>query len=107
MEISTKNNGSSVTLSLQGNLSIRWACELKTALQDCFNASDVCLLDLSGMTAIDLSIVQTLYSAWKTAEKSRSQFGLLGDPPDEFKQFVSDAGYGDIDWLCFGSKTSD
>lgn len=96
-----------MTLFLHGNLSIRWASELKTALQDCFNASDVCLLDLSGMTAIDLSVVQTLYSAWKTAEKNSWQFSLEGEPPDEFKQFVSDAGYGDFDWLCFGLKDPD
>ncbi len=107
MEILTKNNGSSVTLSLQGNLSIRWASELKKALQDCFEASDVCLLDLSGMTAIDLAIVQTLYSAWKTAKTQKWQFSLEADPPDEFKQFVSDAGYADLDWLCFGPEESD
>ncbi len=107
MEISTKNNGSSVTLSLQGNLSIRWVSELRKELQDCFEASEVCLLDLSGMTAIDLAVVQTLYSAWKTAKAHSWQFNLEGDPPDEFKQFVSDAGYADFDWLCFGSEEPD
>ena len=107
MEISTKNNGSSVTLSLQGNLSIRWANELRKAIQDCFEASEICLLDLSGMTAIDLSVLQTLYSAWKTAKKNNWQFDLEGDPPDEFKQFVCDAGYANMDWLCFGLKGSD
>ncbi len=104
MEITTKNNGSSVTLTLQGNLSIRWASELRKVLQDCFEASDICLLDLSGMTAIDLAVVQMLYSAWKTSKAHNWQFRLEGDPPDEFKQFVSDAGYADLDWLCFGQE---
>lgn len=101
MEISTEKDDSSVTLILKGDLSIRWVSDLKKNLLDCFEMSDVCLLDLTEVTDIDLSVIQTLYSAYKTAEKLNRQFKLHGPCPDLFRQAVSDAGYAGFDWLCF------
>lgn len=89
-------------LSLEGDLTIQRAADLKKALLNALKSADSCLLNFEQVTSIDLSGIQLLYSACQTASKSNKEISLDGDCPQVLQRAAEDAGYALQNWLCFG-----
>ncbi len=102
--LKTNMENQTSVLSLTGNLNIQQSIQLKEALVNALQSSKICMLDMKNVTHYDLSIIQLIYSAYKTAKDSGQEVTVLGEFPQIFISAVDDAGYSDFEWLCFGNK---
>lgn len=80
-------------LLINGELTIQNASELKRILMESINNSEHVVLNLENVTEMDLSSLQLLYSAHRTAAKSNRRFTLSNNCPEVFKKAVKDTGY--------------
>ncbi|MCP4754601.1 MAG: STAS domain-containing protein [Proteobacteria bacterium] len=102
MDFNVDESGSRGILSLEGDLTIQKAADLKKHLTDSLELTEHCILDLKQVTMVDLSCVQLFYSAYRTALSLNKRISLLGDCPEVFKRAIEEAGYSSHAWLCFG-----
>lgn len=79
-------------LTLEGELTIATAGELRDALVDGLESSAHLVVDLSGVTGVDLTALQLLFSTVVTAEKRGKRVNISG-APDSFHEMVIEAGY--------------
>jgi anti-anti-sigma factor len=82
----------SSVLKVHGELTVECAKEFRSALMEELEKSDNILVDLEGLTEVDISGLQLLCSTSNTAEKLNKRF-CLGNLPERFVQFANDTGY--------------
>jgi anti-anti-sigma factor len=100
MEYTLEASGDKHVLTLQGELTIEHAGELKKAMIEAIKNSDHVAVAIGDVTEIDLSCLQLLCSAHRTALKSNKQLTLNSKDSDVFQRLVKDAGYARNDG-CF------
>ncbi len=89
-------------LTLAGDLNIQEAARLKEHFVEALERVDHCVLNLDKVISVDITGIQLLYSACKTAAASNKQLTLEGECPAVFRKAVAAAGYAEHEWLCFG-----
>jgi anti-anti-sigma regulatory factor len=93
MHFERAQSGSGSILRLKGRCTIEHATELKAVLIDALDEQEKLVVDLGGVSDIDLSCLQLLCSAHGTSSKRSKSFTLDGILPEVFKRIVNDAGY--------------
>jgi anti-anti-sigma regulatory factor len=78
---------------LGGELTIGHAQELKTSLKEAVDGYNSVVVQLGDITDIDLSCLQLLCSAHKSAIKQKKTFAFGEHVPDTFSQVFADAGF--------------
>lgn len=81
-----------ITLTLDGELTIPYADELKTKLESTLQRGNNVSLDMKNVSEIDISGLQLLYAAQLSSEKTNKRF-TIDNCSEAFKQVVLDAGY--------------
>ncbi len=89
-------NGSSKgkrgVLTLEGNVTIHEAVELKASLLKYLEEFDNVVLDLDKVTSLDITCIQLICSAHQTSLRCNKLFTLKDKRPEEFTAVVKDAG---------------
>ncbi len=82
-------------LTLQGELTIPHAGEFRSALSGLLKGegNDCVSIHLEGVTEIDLSGLQLLCSAHRSAAKLKKRLTLSGVPQELFGQIMETSGY--------------
>jgi anti-anti-sigma regulatory factor len=80
-------------ISLKGSLVIDKAAEIKKTLCEALSSPSAVLVDLSSAEEIDLSCIQMLYAAKRTAEKKGVRFGFTGSIPARIVKKFSSSGF--------------
>ena len=93
IDFKVKQSDDKRILFINGELTIQNASELKRILIESIDNSEHVVLNLDNVTEVDLSCLQLLYSAHKTAAKSNRRFTLNNNCPEVFKKAVKDTGY--------------
>ena len=98
-------------ITLEGNLTVTQAEELRMLLIKALVDADHVHVDFGSLTGVDLSCLQLLCSAHRSASRIKRRFSLSADWPELFKQTVEDAGYPrltgcrlDVDHSCLWTK---
>ncbi len=102
LTVNKKGKASIGTLKFSGDITIQEAVAITESLLNAFSKVDNCKLDLDLVNLFDLSSIQILFAAHKSALIQKKGFELAGACPKIFKNAVSEAGFDRIDWLCFG-----
>ncbi len=84
--------GNADLLTIAGAMTIQRAAEIKGLLADALARSDRLAIDLDGVTEVDLSGLQLLCSAQRTASQSRKHVAFAGPTPEIFRRAAADAG---------------
>jgi anti-anti-sigma regulatory factor len=84
----TRNENNTGTLLLEGDLTIERAAEFLEVCRQALAASDRIAVEFGEIGTADLSCLQLLCSAHRTAVAKGKQFFFAGERPD----FLSDAG---------------
>lgn len=93
MEYKLEQSGAMGILTIDGELTVQYAHELKSALLKSLDNVDHLVLNLAKVTSIDLSCLQLLCSAHRTSGKLNKQLSLIGDRPEALQQAAKNAGY--------------
>lgn len=103
-----QESGKQGNITLDGNLTVGQAA--KTSDQAIIDAEQV-RLDFGTVTDVDLSCLQLLCSARRSASRMKKSISLSGDWPEVFKNTVEEAGYSritgcrlDVDHSCLWVK---
>ena len=99
MEFKLEEGGTG-TLILDGDMTVQRAGELKTALVEALDKAACLVIDLGNITDADLSCLQLLCSAHRTALKSNKSVSLAENAPQLFWDIVKKAGYSCKDPCC-------
>jgi len=89
---SISSDGSGATVSIGGSLSIEDAVELHRALSEALAEAPMVILDARHLEELDLTILQTLCSACKSAAASGRALRFEGDPPACMKSLNNGLG---------------
>ena len=106
-----QQSGKQGHITLDGNLTVVQAEELRSLLiKAIIDAEQVCL-DFGTVADVDLSCLQLLCSAHRSASRMKKSVSLSADWPEVFKKTVEEAGYSrstgcrlDIDHTCLWVK---
>ncbi|MGD9505072.1 MAG: STAS domain-containing protein [Syntrophobacteraceae bacterium] len=93
MQQKTERQSGAKVVTLEGDLTIQRANELKECLLEALHSSKQVLVDLAKATSVDLSCLQILCSAHRTALKLGKSLALEEGFSEGFKQAVRDLGY--------------
>ncbi|ABK43153.1 anti-sigma-factor antagonist [Magnetococcus marinus MC-1] len=85
--------GSSARLQLTGDLTIQQAAELKESCVQAVQSGDSLVLNLSGVTRIDLAGLQILCAMHRALVDEGKSLTLQGEIPKPFKETVHIAGF--------------
>lgn len=92
-------------LRLDGELTVNSAIELKSAFLESMKKGIPIAIDLSGVTEVDASGFQLLWSASKTEVFSNPGYAFFRSLPDDRKRDLSDRGYPlNGETMCNGVK---
>lgn len=80
-------------LVLQGELTVEQILPVRDNLKNALEAVRSLDIDLEEVTEIDLSFLQILCAAHRTALKTGKTLKLAGNPPQVFLQAMEDNGY--------------
>ena len=80
-------------LALDGDCTLERAAELKTVLIQTLDGTDDVVIDLEKVAAVDLSFLQLICSAHRTALNCAKHLSLRGKPSRTFVQAMMDAGF--------------
>ncbi len=80
-------------LTLEGEIGIEQAEELKSALVSALGSVDRLMVDVERVTAAGLPCLELLCSAHKTALSMNKELQLSDNLPEEFLRAVRDSGY--------------
>jgi len=86
------SDGTTLTITASGNLAIDTASELHQLLLEQGSLVQKTQLDLSSLNAIDLSGMQLICSACRTALENQKHFNFSGCMTPEIKKTISDSG---------------
>ena len=92
------------TLRFSGDLTIQDAVSIKETVLDALSKVDDCRLDFELVNMFDLSSIQILFAACKSAIAKKKKLELNGECPNVFRNAVIDAGFERLEWLCFGES---
>jgi|Deesub1362A_J573_1020465.scaffolds.fasta_scaffold00073_21 anti-anti-sigma factor len=93
MNFKIEQSGNARVLKATGDLTIERAAELKEVLLRLLGEADNVIFDLKGVNALDLTCLQLMCSAHRTAVMSNKRFTLAETYPEAFKNAVKEAGY--------------
>jgi anti-anti-sigma factor len=93
MEYTLETSGDMHVLTLNGELTIEHAGELKKVMIDALKNADHVAVTVGDVKEIDLSCFQLLCSAHRTALKSNKQLTLSSRDSKIFQRMVKDSGY--------------
>ncbi len=82
-----------ITLAMEGTLTIGRASDARVELQDALNNAQHIELDIEEAREADLAFLQLLCSAHRTAITMNKTLVLQGTIPEMFKKSVEDNGY--------------
>lgn len=88
-------------LALKGEFTIQNASEIKGKLLENIVKLDKWKINVEGVTLIDLSGVQLLYSAFLFATEKSKQIELEGNCPLIVLNAVKESGFDKVEWLEF------
>ena len=80
-------------LEFSGELSVQRACELKTVLVEALSKSDEVKVSIREATTVDLSFLQLLCAAHRTALKSNKHFEVDTAEAPLFTKVQKEAGF--------------
>lgn len=80
-------------ITLEGPLTIQQAGEFKDTLMHSMECPELITLNLEKVSEIDISGLQILCSAYRTAVNGNKSMALTGGVPDAVKKAVEDAGF--------------
>ncbi|HVN97187.1 MAG TPA: STAS domain-containing protein [Syntrophorhabdaceae bacterium] len=86
-----KNNNETI-LHLSGELQIEYAAQLRSLLADSLREADLVKIDLSSVTAADISCLQLFCAAHKTSLAANKLLDLIGIPSTAFKDLARRTG---------------
>jgi anti-anti-sigma regulatory factor len=97
----SKNTKQTFVLTMSGKLTVDSGKEIKKGLLEALGSGKDVVLELKDITEIDLSFIQILCAAHRTA-KRRSNSLKVGTPaPDIFMKTVEDSGFSiHEDYAC-------
>ncbi|MBI5639100.1 MAG: STAS domain-containing protein [Nitrospirae bacterium] len=93
MDFKVESSGQVGVLTLDGDLTISRADELRTALMKSLDSVDHLVINLDGFTELDLSCFQLLCSAHRTIARQNKRLTLAGEHLDDFRRIVRAAGF--------------
>jgi anti-anti-sigma regulatory factor len=88
-----KQSGDVWVLTLAGDCTIERAAELRKALLQALDSSAHLVVNPENVTAVDLSFLQLLCSAHRTALRAKRNRALDIAQPDKFRRMAQDAGF--------------
>jgi ABC-type transporter Mla MlaB component len=104
---SAKQSGKQGNITLDGNLTVGQAEGLRILLIKALIDAEQVRVDFGTVTDVDLSCIQLLCSAHRSASRMKRSITLSGDWPEPFKKIVEEAGYSrlagchlDVDHSC-------
>lgn len=103
------------TVVLNGDLTVRNANTVKIAILSALNKNDMVIVDITNMSAGDLSLVQIFCSAHRTADILHKQFSIRGGDRKTYQQLIWQSGYSrhigcseslrkSCLWMCTGES---
>jgi len=93
MHVDMVHSAEACVLRLKGSLTIERAHELKQTLLEALRSNERIVLELEGVTEIDLSCLQLLCSAHRTSLRLDRQLTLHGERSEALRMAVRDAGF--------------
>ncbi len=91
--VEINESGDQGTIRMQGAISIAGACAFRDAMLHIQDRWTSLIVNLEDVTAIDVSGLQILCSAHRTAVKLHKQMALTGHLVESVHKSASDAGY--------------
>ena len=79
-------------MSLEGEVDISGAMDLKNRLMDALAAGGEVRLDLSAATGLDITVFQLIWAAQRAAHKAGFAFSIAGPVPERIVLTMADAG---------------
>jgi anti-anti-sigma factor len=102
-----EDQAGSLCVRVEGDLTVQQASELKACLLEALNRARLVRIDLSGVEDMDLTCLQLLCSAHKTALATEKKLVLENDGRERFGPLFSSAGFPrskgcamDVDTSC-------
>lgn len=92
IKITVDANDKRTVLRVQGRIMVEHASELRDAMLKALASSNAVTVDLSGVTDADISFMQLVCSAHKTARDAGRGFVITGSP-ESFWHAVNTAGF--------------
>ncbi|MFP5212829.1 MAG: lipid asymmetry maintenance protein MlaB [Acidobacteriota bacterium] len=93
MAFELKQTGETVVLRLEGDCTVEHARALHSALADGLIRGERVVLNLEGVTAVDVSCLQLICSAHRTAIASEKQLSFDEVRPEIFMKTAREAGF--------------
>ncbi len=85
--------GKQGSVTLDGKLTVNQAEKLRMLLMKALTEADEVRVDFASVSEVDLSCLQLLCAAHRSASRIKRRFSLSADWPERFTQTVEDAGY--------------
>lgn len=79
-------------VALQGDLGLREASQVQDLLREALSAARAVELDVRGITGLDISIVQLIAAARRSAQQRGGSLSLVSEPNSIFATTVTRAG---------------
>jgi anti-anti-sigma factor len=93
IDLEMEDSGEMGVLTMDGELTIQRAAELKTALISSLASVEHLVLNLEKVAEVDLSCLQLLCSAHRTSVRSNKRLTWAGNRPESLARTVGDAGF--------------
>jgi anti-anti-sigma regulatory factor len=87
------NSTGTVNLVFNGEMTIRNACKIRSALIDAFSGGNNLHLDLNGVTEVDLTGLQLICAAHISSIKLDRCFSFDSSNNESLQKIVQDAGF--------------
>ena len=93
MDLTIEQSGAVGVLSIDGELTVQHAGELKAALLKSLDSVDHLILNIEKATEIDISCLQLLCSAHRTSVRLKKHLSVSGSCLGILRQITAIAGY--------------
>jgi len=105
-EIKFDERGSKATIFFDGSLKIQNAGDVKETLLSALTKADKIIINHDNGTAFDLTYLQLLIAAHKSASMQKKEISLSGKHPVEFYTLLRDSECPDYEWLNVEGKSA-
>ena len=103
MPVTLEQNETACLLRLEGEVGIFSATELAKLLKEALATEKEIRVDLQGVTDLDVTALQLLWAAGRTASQMGKRFGLVGRIPEPALLAASDSGLESLPILAEAS----
>jgi anti-anti-sigma factor len=93
MECTFKKSNNKGVVSFNGDMTVQHAAEIRDVLIKALEETDEVLLDFEQVGTVDLSALQLMCSAHRTAVVLKKTLAYAGVPPDTYRNAIEEAGY--------------